>query len=51
MCKLYWRKSGMREGSILEGIMKNGKFYTIETDDAGYGYVKRYKVTWNFSVF
>jgi hypothetical protein len=26
---------------------KGGKFYTIEEDDDGYQYVKRYKVTWN----
>ena len=29
-------------------VWKNGKFYTIETDDDGYQYVKRYKVTWNY---
>ena len=29
-------------------IWKNGKLYTIETDEEGYQYVKRYKVTWNY---
>ena len=27
-------------------VWKNGKFYTIEEDENGYRYVKRYKVTW-----
>lgn len=29
-------------------IWKKGKFYTIEEDEEGYQYVKRYKVTWNY---
>jgi hypothetical protein len=27
---------------------KNNKLYTVEEDEDGYQYVKRYKVTWNF---
>ena len=29
-------------------VMKNNRFYTIEEDEEGYQYVKRYKVTWKF---
>jgi len=28
-------------------VWKNQKLYTIEEDEDGYQYVKRYKVTWN----
>jgi hypothetical protein len=28
--------------------LKNGKLYTVEEDEDGYQYVKRYKVTWNY---
>jgi hypothetical protein len=29
-------------------IIKKGKIYSIETDEAGYNYVRRYKITWKF---
>lgn len=29
-------------------VWKNDKLYTIEEDEEGYQYVKRYKVTWNY---
>ena len=29
-------------------VWKNQKLYTIEEDEEGYQYVKRYKVTWNY---
>ena len=29
-------------------VWKNHKLYTIEEDEEGYQYVKRYKVTWNY---
>jgi hypothetical protein len=29
-------------------VWKNHKLYTIEKDEEGYQYVKRYKVTWNY---
>ncbi len=29
-------------------VWKKGKLYTIETDEEGYQYVKRYKVSWNY---
>lgn len=29
-------------------VWKKGKLYTIETDEDGYQYVKRYKVTWDY---
>ncbi len=29
-------------------VWKNNKLYTIEEDQEGYQYVKRYKVTWNY---
>ncbi len=29
-------------------VMKKGKIYTIEEDEDGYQFVKRYKVTWNY---
>ena len=29
-------------------ILKKGKIYSIETDEAGYLYVRRYKITWKF---
>ncbi|MCJ7617681.1 MAG: 6-bladed beta-propeller [Desulfobacterales bacterium] len=29
-------------------IWKSGKLYTIEADEDGFQYVKRYKVTWNY---
>jgi len=29
-------------------VWKKGKLYTIERDEEGYQYVKRYKVTWNY---
>ncbi len=28
-------------------VWKKGKLYTIERDEEGYQYVKRYKVNWN----
>jgi len=34
--------------NILSLFFKNGKLYTIEEDEDGYQYVKRYKVTWKF---
>jgi hypothetical protein len=29
-------------------VWKNHKLYTIEKDEEGYQYVKRYKATWNY---
>jgi hypothetical protein len=29
-------------------VWKKGKLYTIEEDEDGYQFVKRYKVTWNY---
>lgn len=29
-------------------VWKNSKLYTVEEDEDGYQYVKRYKVTWNY---
>ena len=29
-------------------LLKEGKLYTVEEDEAGYQYIKRYKVTWNY---
>jgi hypothetical protein len=29
-------------------LFKNGKMYTIEEDEEGYQYIKRYKVTWKY---
>lgn len=29
-------------------VWKNGKLYTVEEDEDGYQYIKRYKVTWNY---
>ena len=29
-------------------VLKGGKLYTVEEDDEGYQYIKRYKVTWNY---
>lgn len=29
-------------------VWKNGKLYTVEEDEDGFQYIKRYKVTWNY---
>jgi hypothetical protein len=29
-------------------VIKNGKIYTIEEDEEGYQYVKRYRISWNY---
>jgi len=29
-------------------IWKNNKLYTVEEDEGGYQYVKRYQFTWNY---
>jgi hypothetical protein len=29
-------------------VVKNNRLYSIEEDDEGYQYIKRYKVTWNY---
>jgi hypothetical protein len=34
--------------NTLPKFWKNGKMYTIEEDENGYVYIKRYKVTWNY---
>jgi len=33
---------------VLPTYWKNGKMYTIEEDESGFQYVKRYKVTWKY---
>lgn len=32
----------------LPRVWKNGKLYTIEEDEEGYQYIKRYKIIWNY---
>jgi hypothetical protein len=43
---------GMYMGKISLGgnvqVIKNNKLYTVEEDEEGYQYIKRYKVTWNY---
>ena len=34
--------------NALPKCWKNGKMYTVEEDEEGYQYIKRYKVTWNY---
>ena len=29
-------------------LLKNGKLFTVEEDEEGYQFVKRYKVSWNY---
>ena len=33
---------------VLPRMWKNNKLYTIEADEEGYQYIKRYKVTWKY---
>ena len=34
--------------NALPKCWENGKMYTVEEDEEGYQYIKRYKVTWNY---
>ena len=43
----YITKALLRHRRQTPIIWKNHKLYTIEEDEDGYQYVKRYKVTWN----
>jgi len=29
-------------------VLKNKKFYTVEEDEEGFLFIKRYKTTWNY---
>jgi hypothetical protein len=43
----YVTKVAIKIGIEGKLILKNGKLYTVEEDEDGYQYIKRYKVTWN----
>jgi len=44
----YMTKVLLRHRRMTPIVWKNHKLYTIEEDEEGYQYIKRYKVTWNY---
>lgn len=45
---IYIAKVPIRTNLNRNSVWKKGKLYTIEEDEDGYEYIKRYKVTWKF---
>ena len=44
----YLTKFPLKIVSWTSLIWKENRLYTVEEDEDGYQYVKRYKVTWNY---
>jgi len=44
----YLAKLQLKIVSWIFLIWKENKLYTVEEDEDGYQFVKRYKVTWNY---